>query len=78
MATERKAIHAYLEVGSHETIHEFAGDNGISVSGLLEALAGQLVAGEDGVDLPPEQRLISTDSMIRAARKIDARRRRRS
>jgi hypothetical protein len=35
----RKAIHAYLSPEAHDGWHDFAAENGVSVSGLLEAIA---------------------------------------
>ena len=39
MADSRKAIHAFLTPESHEAWHEFAAEHGVSVSGLIEAIA---------------------------------------
>lgn len=73
MAPTRKAIHAYLSPDAHDAWHDFAAENGVSVSGLLEAIANEwaarLARGEQA--LPDEERLVKT------ARKVDADRRRR-
>jgi hypothetical protein len=72
MAT-RKAIHAYLSPEAHDAWHDFAAEHGVSVSGLLEAIANEwatrLAQGEPA--LPDEDRL------VRSARRVDAERRRR-
>ena len=39
MADSRKAIHAYLTPEAHDRWHDFAAEEGVSVSGLLEAIA---------------------------------------
>jgi hypothetical protein len=73
MAPTRKAIHAYLSPEAHDAWHDFAAENGVSVSGLLEAIANEwtakLARGEPV--LPDEERL------VRSARRVDADRRRR-
>jgi hypothetical protein len=73
MAPTRKAIHAYLSPQAHDAWHDFAAENGVSVSGLLEAIANEwsarLARGEPA--LPDEERLVKT------ARRVDADRRRR-
>lgn len=67
-----KAIHAYLTADAHDAWRDFADTNGVSVSGLVEALAANLPAGEPG----PRDAVKLTD-LVGAARKIDAVRRRR-
>jgi hypothetical protein len=73
MAPTRKAIHAYLSPAAHDAWHDFAAENGVSVSGLLEAIANQwserLARGEQA--LPDEE------GLVRTARRVDAERRRR-
>lgn len=73
MPEERRAVHAYLTVESHEVWHAVSEEAGISLSGFLEALATDMRENppEDGGH--PRWR-----EVIRAARKIDAARRRRS
>jgi hypothetical protein len=69
-----KAIHAYLSPEAKDAWGQMAEDNGISITGLMEALgyqwADEIAAngGEaDGLYRP----------LIKAARKVDAERRRR-
>jgi hypothetical protein len=74
MAETRKAIHAFLTPEAHEAWHEFAAENGVSVSALIEAMAmdWQGRRDGDGFDLP------EVDELARSARRIDAQRRRRA
>jgi len=67
--TDRKALHAYVIDGAHDQWHEFAAEHGVSVSAMLEALAPELdhIAETNG-----------TAELITTARKIDAKRRRRT
>jgi hypothetical protein len=69
----RKAIHAYLSPEAHDGWHAFAAEHGVSVSGLLEAIAldwsDRLASGERAYD--------NEDDLVRAARRVDADRRRR-
>lgn len=71
MPEERRAIHAYLTVESHEVWHTVAEESGISLSGFLEALAA------DMREFPPEDGHPRWREIIRSARKTDATRRRR-
>jgi len=73
MAPTRKAIHAYLSPEAHDAWHDFAAENGVSVSGLLEAIANEWAARQARGEqpLPDEERL------VRTARRVDADRRRR-
>lgn len=77
MAEVRQAIHAYVSEQAHETWQEFAGANGVSMTALLETL-GQELAGDiqkaeaDGGDATDIRQ-----AWVKAARKIDAQRRRR-
>lgn len=73
MAEERRAIHAYLTIEGHDAWHRAAEEAGVSLSGLLEALAADLDAHP-----PADGGHGRWDEVIRAARKIDAQRRRRS
>ena len=70
----RKALHAYVSDDAHDQWHGFAAEQGVSVSAILEALAPELDtdANPDPVDL--NSRLTG---VVKAARKIDAQRRRR-
>jgi hypothetical protein len=74
MADSRKAIHAFLTPDSHEAWHEFAAENGVSVSGLIEAIALDWADRRDGDDYD----IAEVDALSRQARRIDAGRRRRS
>ncbi len=70
----RKALHAYVSDDAHEQWHGFAAEQGVSVSAVLEALAPELdLDGQpDTTDL--HERLTA---VVKAARRIDAQRRRR-
>lgn len=72
MPEERRAIHAYLTVESHDVWHTVSEEAGVSLSGFLEALATDMK--ENAPDSGGHPRW---DSVIKAARKIDAKRRRR-
>jgi len=74
MADSRKAIHAFLTPDSHEAWHEFAAEHGVSVSGLIEAIAHDWTDRRVGDDYE----LAEVDALSRQARRIDAGRRRRS
>jgi predicted ATPase len=80
MAETRKAIHAFLTPASHEAWHEFAAENGVSVSGLIEALALDWAARTDtaGAGGDDAFALDEVEALARQARRIDAQRRRRS
>lgn len=73
MSDDRRALHAYLSREAHDAWHDFAAEQGVSVSGLLEA-SGQNLAPlvERSGELGKDQR-----ALVDAARKIDAVRRRR-
>lgn len=64
----RKALHAYLSDEAHDTWHAVAAEYGVSVSGLLEAMSGELKGKSAATRL---------DSTVKRARKVDAERRRR-
>lgn len=73
MADSRKAIHAYLTPEAHDRWHDFAAEEGVSVSGLLEAIARDWKEQIDaGAEAPA-----NIEALAKAARKIDASRRRR-
>ena len=74
MADSRKAIHAFLTPDSHEAWHEFAAENGVSVSGLIEAMALDWSDRTEGDAFALEE----VEALSRQARRIDAQRRRRS
>lgn len=69
---KRKALHAYISDGAHETWHQFAATNGISVSATLEALAVELDQTEVSAGT------IDFQPIVARARQTDATRRRRS
>ena len=69
----RKALHAYVSDDAHDQWHGFAAEQGVSVSAILEALAPELDIDSERDD-KMSQRL---DDVVKAARKIDAQRRRR-
>lgn len=69
----RKAIHAFVSVEAHDRWHDFAADEGVSVSALIEAFAPEL--GDEALgEEPMFERL---EAVIGSARAIDAARRRR-
>lgn len=70
----RPALHCYLSKEAHAAYHDFAAEHGISVSGLLEAIAAQLcdLPGSGNVVIFPGQ-----IDVVKHARRIDAQRRRR-
>lgn len=70
---ERRAIHAYLTPASHDAWHDFAAEHGVSVSAMIEVLGTHFRAQLDrGTDDP-----VVLSEITRAARKLDAARRRR-
>lgn len=70
----RKALHAYVSDDAHDQWHGFAAEQGVSVSAILEALAPELDLEGDTSAENMSQRLAD---VVKAARKIDAQRRRR-
>jgi hypothetical protein len=68
---QRKALHAYVSEEAHDAWHDFAAENGASVSAILESLAPALASQ---ADTPFEVRL---DQVVTEARRTDAKRRRR-
>jgi hypothetical protein len=71
---DRQALHAYLTSGSHATWQHFAEENGVSMTGLLEAMAQTLATEIESVDGDSTQ--VRPD-WVKAGRQIDAGRRRR-
>ena len=65
--TDRAPIHAYVTDTAHQQWHNFAAEQGASVSALLEAFAPQLTTHGQ---LDPH-----LDSVVKTARKTDAARR---
>ena len=72
-SSSRRAIHAYVSNQAHDRWHDFAAEEGVSVSALIEALAGELAGGETS----PEQVADGLESVVATARRIDSDRRRR-
>ena len=73
MSDDRRAIHAYLTAEGHDVWHTASEEAGVSLSGLLEALATDLAAHPPADGGHPRW-----DEVVTTARKIDAQRRRRS
>jgi hypothetical protein len=72
-APRYRAVHAYLSDDAHETWQQVAGEYGVSVSGLIEAL------GLDLQNVANDQALADRlPDLVRRARRIDAERRRRT
>lgn len=69
----RRAIHAFVSAEAHERWHDFAAEEGISVSALIEAFAPELSDPSHG----DEPMAVRMQSVVVVARKIDASRRRR-
>jgi hypothetical protein len=71
---ERRALHAYLDEQAHESWQTFSEENGVSVTGLLEALGLTL---SDEIDAAAGDPTDIRQDWVKAGRKIDAHRRRR-
>ncbi len=71
----RKALHAYVSDEAHEKWHGFAEEQGVSVSAILEVLAGELEIDGENSTVEVGERL---NMVVTTARRIDAQRRRRS
>lgn len=69
----RRALHAYVSDEAHDAWHDFAAENGVTVSGLLEAMTSHLEGQDPAASIGD-----AWQESIRAARQVDARRRRRS
>lgn len=68
---DKKNLHAKVTAETHERWHDFAADQGVSVTALLESLAPpKLQPGEKPAGIWPP--------VIGFARKLDAERRRRN
>jgi len=69
---ERQALHAYLSEAAHTAWMNFAEENGVSVTGLLESLGLEL---EDEIEQAGDTDI--RQGWVRRGRKVDAQRRRR-
>lgn len=69
---DRQALHAYLSEEAHAAWGVFSEENGVSVTGLLEALGLELAEEIEQADPDTIRR-----DWIRRGRRIDAQRRRR-
>lgn len=71
---DRQALHAYLSPDAHKAWETFAESNGVSITGLLESrgldLMKLLAEADDPTDVDQD--------WVKAGRKVDASRRRRS
>jgi hypothetical protein len=69
---DRRALHAFLSDEAHDAWHRVAGELGVSVSGMLEAMATEL-------EKPVSESALGdrVEVLVKRARKIDAQRRRR-
>ncbi len=63
----RKAIHAYMSDNAHDQWHDFAAEQGVSVSAILEALAPRLNPDTSGDQIGDQ-----IGDIIVNARRIDA------
>jgi hypothetical protein len=73
---DRRAIHAYLSETAHAAWQELSESAGVSITGMLESLGVELaeeMANNPGVDAEDLRK-----DWVKAGRKVDARRRRRS
>lgn len=68
---QKKALHAYVSEDAHDCWHDFAAENGATVSAILESLAPAL---NSQAETPFRARL---EEVISEARRTDAKRRRR-
>ena len=69
---DRRALHAFLSDEAHDSWHRVAAELGVSVSGMLEAMAFELEKPESESALGGR-----ATTLVTRARKIDAERRRR-
>jgi hypothetical protein len=72
-AASRRAIHAFVSSDAHDQWHDFAAEEGVSVSALIEAFAPALAEGTTSSESMYER----LDAVVTTARGIDAARRRR-
>lgn len=73
----RRALHAYVDDAAHDIWHDYATEQGVSASAILQALADLGTFTADG---PMTSRSVAAHMVhvIRRARAIDAARRRRN
>lgn len=76
--SNRRALHAYVSDEAHDAWHDFAAENGVTVSGFLEALTPHLLAAADAADGDAVSLEAAWADSIKGARAVDAQRRRRS
>lgn len=69
----RRALHAYVTDDAHDAWHDFAANNGVTVSGLLEALTAHL-----NDEASADNQAVVWENAVKTARAVDAKRRRRS
>jgi len=69
---DRRALHAFLSDDAHDSWQRVSAELGVSVSGMLEAMAVELTK-------PATESAFGdrVDTLVKSARKIDAERRRR-
>jgi hypothetical protein len=68
----RQALHAYLDSDTHQAWTDWTEDQGISVTGMLEAIGRMLI------EQPEDwERITDAIDLVKKARRIDAKRRRR-
>jgi hypothetical protein len=77
VAETRQALHAYLSDQAHNAWQTFAEENGVSVTGLLEALALDIAVEIDKAMANDGDATDIRQDLVKAGRKIDAARRRR-
>jgi hypothetical protein len=75
--TERAALHAYLDADTRDTFQTYADDNGVSVTGLLEAFGRELAADIEKAIADGGDAMDVRQDWVKAARKIDVQRRKR-
>ena len=73
VTASRKALHAYVSDGAHDQWHNFAAEQGITLSALLDVL-GTEISDPTNQEQGMSERL---EFVVAEARKTDARRRRR-
>ena len=82
-AENRKAVHAYLSLAAHDALQRWADDNGISLTGWVEAVGRQVLEHEKRVAAEQNKRkpmelVHPLDEWVVPARKVDVERRKRT